>query len=71
MEEQAGGRAGGVRLVDLADACERVAAEPARSRKTAALANVLGARHPGRWASRCATCRASSGSGAPAWGTGR
>lgn len=48
MEEQADGRADGVRLVDLADACERVAAEPARSRKTAALADVLQRAAPGQ-----------------------
>ena len=48
MEEQADGGAGGVRLVDLADAGERVAAEPARSRKTAALADVLRRAAPGQ-----------------------
>ena len=43
-----GGGGDGLRLADLADACAVVAAEPARSRKTAALAEVLRRARPGQ-----------------------
>jgi len=39
---------GGVRLVDLAEVCTLVAAQPARSRKTEALARVLRRAQPGQ-----------------------